>query len=230
MIENPKILIVEDEEKVANFLKKGLLIQGWESTIAPDGSTAISLFKQHNFDIAIIDVGLPDISGLEVCQIIRKENTKLPILMLTALGSLNDKLSGYEAGIDDYMVKPFDFMELLVRIKALLKRCVVAPENSQKLLKIADLELDTEQKVAIRSGNRIELTSKEFGLLEYLMRNQGRVCSKLDIAETVWDINFDRGTNYVEVYINYLRNKIDKGYPLKLIQTVVGMGYKIHKH
>jgi two-component system, OmpR family, copper resistance phosphate regulon response regulator CusR len=228
MVQNPKILIVEDEEKVANFIKKGFSIQGWESEIANDGRTALSLFANGTFDLIIVDVGLPDMSGLEVCQSLRKQNTTIPILMLTALGSLNDKLSGFENGVDDYMVKPFDFMELLVRIKALLKRCVQVVDN-QKVLKVDDLELHLDEKIAYRAGNRIELTAKEFGLLEYLMRSRGRVCSKVDIAETVWDINFDRGTNYVEVYVNYLRNKIDKEYSNKLIHTVVGMGYTIKK-
>ncbi len=228
MVENPKILIIEDEEKVASFIKKGFFVQGWDSEIAHDGHTAIKLFKNNSYDLVIVDVGLPDISGLEVCQNFRAQNCYIPILMLTALGSLNDKLSGFEMGVDDYMVKPFDFMELLVRIKALLKRCDNLKDN-QKVLKVEDLELDLDEKIAYREGDRIELTAKEFGLLEYLMRSRGRVCSKVDIAETVWDINFDRGTNYVEVYINYLRNKIDKGYANKLIHTVVGMGYTIKK-
>ena len=146
--------------------------------------------------------------------------------MLTAMGSITDKLSGYEAGTDDYLVKPFDFMELLVRIKALLKR-VVEPVIQTDTLHVADLQLDLKEKVARRSGKVIELTAREFNLLEYLMRNRGRVVSKVDIAEKVWDINFDTGTNFIEVYINYLRNKIDKGFDLKLIHTVIGMGYML---
>ncbi len=224
----PIILIVEDEEKVAGFIKKGFNIQGWDSHIAPDGATALQLFNTQKYDVVILDIGLPDINGIEICEKFKIINDVVPILMLTALGSLNDKLSGFEAGIDDYMVKPFDFMELLVRIKVLLKRCNGVEKNVSKL-SISDLELNLDEKLAYRNGAKIELTAKEYGLLEYLMRNQGRVCSKVDIAEQVWDINFDRGTNYVEVYVNYLRNKIDKGYDKKLIHTIVGLGYTIKK-
>ncbi len=221
-----KILIVEDDVKVANFIKKGLYTQNFESEIAFDGNQAKELLTKETFDLVILDIGLPDMSGLEVCGHIRKKNDKIPILMLTAMGSITDKLSGYEAGTDDYLVKPFDFMELLVRIKALLKRAV-EPAIPTDTLHVADLQLDLKEKVARRSGKVIELTAREFNLLEYLMRNRGRVVSKVDIAEKVWDINFDTGTNFIEVYINYLRNKIDKGFDLKLIHTVIGMGYML---
>ena len=219
------ILIVEDEQKVANFIKKGLETQSFEALIAEDGQTAIDTFSKHTFDLVILDIGLPGISGLEVCAKIRESNTQVPILMLTALGSMADKLSGFEVGTDDYLVKPFDFMELLVRVKALLKRSAPSSTSPNEVLKVADLELDLAQKLAFRGGRQIELTAKEYSLLEYLMRNRGRVISKVDIAENVWDINFDTGTNFIEVYINYLRNKVDKGFENKLIHTVVGMGY-----
>lgn len=228
MPENKKILIVEDELKVATFIKKGLQTQNFDTEIAFDGNEAKQLFTKNSFDLVILDIGLPDISGLEVCQFIRDQNNKIPILMLTALGSVADKLSGFEVGTDDYLVKPFDFMELLVRVKALIKRSVSTTTVSEKL-QVADLELDLNEKVARRGGQAVELTAREFNLLEYLMRNRGRVVSKLDIAEKVWDINFDTRTNFVEVYINYLRNKVDKGFSVKLIHTVVGMGY-ILKH
>jgi two-component system, OmpR family, copper resistance phosphate regulon response regulator CusR len=172
----------------------------------------------------ILDIGLPDMSGLDVCKMLRNKNSKVPILMLTAMGSLSDKLSGFEVGTDDYLVKPFDFMELLVRVKALLKRSINA-DMVTNTLNLADLELDLELKIARRGGQIIELTAREYLLLEFLMRSHGRVCSKIDIADKVWDINFDRGTNYVEVYINYLQNKVDKPFETKLIHTVVGMGY-----
>jgi DNA-binding response OmpR family regulator len=146
--------------------------------------------------------------------------------MLTAMGSLNDKLSGFEVGTNDYMVKPFDFMELLVRIRSLLKYCNDATEK-MNIINVSDLELDLNEKIARRSGNEIELTAREFSLLEYLMINKGKVVSKVDIAENVWDINFETHTNFVEVYINYIRNKIDKGYSNKLIHTVIGMGYML---
>lgn len=226
MIENKKILIVEDESKVATFIKKGLQTQSFDAEIAETGSEAKLLFNTKSFDLIILDIGLPDMSGLEVCEYIRSKNTKIPILMLTALGTVADKLSGFEVGTDDYMVKPFDFMELLVRVKALLKRTVEVEQPSEKLQE-ADLELDLKEKVARRNGKVVELTAKEFSLLEYLMINRGRVVSKVDIAEKVWDINFDTGTNFIEVYVNYLRNKIDKGFSNKLIHTIVGMGYML---
>ncbi|MDI9880617.1 response regulator [Flectobacillus longus] len=224
-MEKQHILIVEDEQKVANFIKKGLETQSFEALIAEDGQTAINTFSKHTFDLVILDIGLPGMSGLEVCAKIRESNTQVPILMLTALGSMADKLSGFEVGTDDYLVKPFDFMELLVRVKALLKRSTPSSTSPNEILKVSDLELDLAQKLAFRGGRQIELTAKEYSLLEYLMRNRGRVISKVDIAENVWDINFDTGTNFIEVYINYLRNKVDKGFENKLIHTVVGMGY-----
>ena len=226
MSDSKTFLIVEDEEKVASFIKKGLFTQGYNSEIASTGHEALALFESHKVDLVILDIGLPDMSGLEVCEQIRRTNAQIPVLMLTALGSVSDKLSGFEVGTDDYLVKPFDFMELLVRIKALLKR---TNENmpSDDILKVADLELNLHQKVAIRAGKVIALTAKEFSLLEYLMRNRGRVVSKLDIAENVWDIDFDTGTNFIEVYVNYLRNKIDKGFNDKLIHTIFGMGYTL---
>ncbi|MFY7826184.1 MAG: response regulator [Flectobacillus sp.] len=224
-MEKQHILIVEDEQKVANFIKKGLETQSFEALIAEDGHTAIDSFSKNTFDLVILDIGLPGMSGLDVCAKIRESNTQVPILMLTALGSMADKLSGFEVGTDDYLVKPFDFMELLVRVKALLKRSTPTVSYPNEVLKVADLELDLAQKLAFRGGRQIELTAKEYSLLEYLMRNRGRVISKVDIAENVWDINFDTGTNFIEVYINYLRNKVDKGFENKLIHTVVGMGY-----
>jgi two-component system, OmpR family, copper resistance phosphate regulon response regulator CusR len=226
MIENKKILIVEDEIKVATFIKKGLQTQNFEAEVVETGSDAKQVFDENSFDLIILDIGLPDMSGLEVCEYIRQKNTKIPILMLTALGTVADKLSGFEVGTDDYMVKPFDFMELLVRVKALLKRTTEIEQPSEKLHE-ADLELDLKEKVARRDGRVVELTAKEFSLLEYLMLNKGRVVSKVDIAEKVWDINFDTGTNFIEVYVNYLRNKIDKGFSNKLIHTIVGMGYML---
>ena len=226
MAEQKKVLIVEDEFKVATFLKKGLLTQNLLGEIAFTGLEAIDLFKNKHFDLVILDIGLPDISGLEVCNEIRKISSKVPILMLTAMGSLNDKLSGFEVGTNDYMVKPFDFMELLVRIRSLLKYCNDATEK-MNIINVSDLELDLNEKIARRSGNEIELTAREFSLLEYLMINKGKVVSKVDIAENVWDINFETHTNFVEVYINYIRNKIDRGYSNKLIHTVIGMGYML---
>ncbi len=230
MNENNYILIVEDEEKVANFIKKGLQTQNITADIANSGNMALEMFAENKYNFIILDVGLPDISGIEVCQKIRESNSNIPILMLTAMAGMGDKLAGFEAGTDDYLVKPFDFMELLVRIKALYKRCLeqtIETNSNENTLKVADLVLDLQEKVARRGEDLIRLTAKEFNLLEYLMRNKGIVISKIDIAEKVWDINFDTGTNFIEVYVNYLRNKIDKKFNNKLIHTIVGMGYML---
>ncbi|GAB3032242.1 response regulator transcription factor [Spirosoma pulveris] len=220
----PHLLVVEDETKVALFIKKGLETQSFTVTIAADGREGKRLIGTERFDLAILDVNLPFVSGLELAEYIRTKNMQLPILMLTALDSTTDKLMGFEAGADDYLAKPFDFLELVARVRALLRRSA-PPEESQPILRLADLELDRQQKVARRAGRTIDLTVREFALLDYLMRNQGRVVSRVDIAEQVWDVGFDTGTNVIDVYVNYLRNKIDKGEPVKLIHTVVGFGY-----
>ncbi|GAB2535011.1 response regulator transcription factor [Spirosoma aerophilum] len=222
--QKPSILVVEDEAKVALFLKKGLETQGFNITVAADGREGKRLAGTERFDLIILDVNLPFVNGVELAQYIRTKNAHLPILMLTALDSTTDKLMGFEAGADDYLIKPFDFLELVARIRALLRR-VAPPEEAQGVLELADLELDLNEKVARRGGETIDLTAREFALLEYLMRNQGRVVSRVNIAMQVWDLNFDTGTNVIDVYINYLRNKIDKDSPVKLIHTVVGLGY-----
>ncbi len=222
----PHLLLVEDETKVATFIKKGLERQGFTVEIAEDGKEGKRFFDERTYDLLILDVNLPYIDGIQLAHYIRTKNTQVPILMLTALDTTADKLAGFDAGIDDYLVKPFDFMELVARLKALLKRAAKTTELPN-VLRVADLELDLDQKLARRGGQTIELTAKEFALLEYLMRNRGRVVSKVDIAEKVWDIDFDTGTNFIEVYINYLRKKIDKEALTKLIHTVVGMGYTL---
>lgn len=220
----PRLLVVEDEAKVALFIKKGLEIQSFDVTLATDGREGKRLIGAERYDLVILDVNLPFISGLELAQYIRTRQANLPILMLTALDSTTDKLLGFEAGADDYLAKPFDFLELVARVRALLRR--MAPtEDTQPVLRLADLELDLREKVARRSGRTIDLTAREFALLDYLIRNQGRVVSRVDIAEQVWDIGFDTGTNVIDVYVNYLRNKIDRNAPVKLIHTVVGFGY-----
>ncbi|MCP1380857.1 response regulator transcription factor [Runella salmonicolor] len=222
----PHLLLVEDETKVAAFIKKGLERQGFTVEIAEDGREGQRLFDERTFDLIILDVNLPFMDGVELAAYIRTKNAQIPLLMLTALDTTADKLAGFDAGVDDYLVKPFDFMELVARLKALLKRAVKTIEQTN-VLRVADLELDLDQKLARRGGQTIDLTAKEFALLEYLMRNRGRVVSKVDIAEKVWDIDFDTGTNFIEVYINYLRKKIDKETANKLIHTVVGMGYTL---
>lgn len=219
-----KVLIVEDEPKLAGFVKKGLEEQAWEVDVAYDGQIGISLALSTLYDVIVLDVNLPKINGFELAALLRREDVRTPILMLTALGTLNDKLAGFDAGADDYLVKPFEFQELIVRLRALQKRNIERGQTTN-VLKVADLELDLNERVARRLGHRIDLTAKEFGLLEYFMRNRGRVVSRVDIAEKVWDIHFDTGTNTIDVYVNFLRKKIDRDFPQKLIHTVVGMGY-----
>lgn len=217
------ILLVEDESKVADFIKKGLKEQLYNVELAYDGLFGEKLALENEYDLAILDLILPGISGLELCRRIRKFKADLPILMLTAMGSTKDKVAGLEAGADDYLVKPFHFDELLARIKALSRRRMLVSPGM--IYKIADLEVDCYKKTARRSGKEITLTAKEFNLLELLVVNKNRVLSRTYIAETVWGINYDRGTNLIDVYINYLRTKIDKGFGTALIHTVIGMGY-----
>lgn len=219
-----KVLVVEDEPKLAGFIKKGLEEQSWEVEVAYDGQVGSSFALSNHYDVIVLDVNLPKINGFELASLLRKENITTPILMLTALGTLKDKISGFDSGADDYLVKPFEFQELIIRLRALQKRNS-DHKQTQNVLRIADLELDLNERIARRAGSRIELTAKEFGLLEYLMRNRGRVVSRVDIAEKVWDIHFDTGTNTIDVYVNFLRKKVDKNFPAKLIHTVVGMGY-----
>jgi DNA-binding response OmpR family regulator len=220
-----KILIVEDEPSISNFIKKGLEENGFETSQAFDGDMGLKLAKQDGFAVIILDLILPGINGLEVCQKLRKDlQVHTPVLMLTALSSTDDVVAGLDAGADDYLSKPFKIKELLARIRALTRRSGSLHTQVNRL-KVADLEMDLDQKKVIRGGKEIRLTPKEFFLLEYLMRNRNRVVSRLDILENVWDIQFDLGTNVVDVYMNYVRNKVDKPFEQKLIQTVVGMGY-----
>jgi len=221
-----KILIVEDERKLASFLKKGLIENNFKADVAHDGKNAEKLAGQNEYDLIILDIILPDINGLKLCEKFKQQNPRRPVLMLTALGTTEDKLSGFDAGADDYLVKPFEFRELLARIRALLKRFLEIYESSNKIV-VADLELDVEKKVARRGERVIELTAKEFLLLEYLMNNRGKVLSRNDIARKVWGGDFDVNTNVVDVYVNFLRKKIDKGFDKKLIHTRVGLGYVI---
>jgi two-component system copper resistance phosphate regulon response regulator CusR len=219
-----KILIVEDEPKVASFIKKGLEENNYEADIAYDGITAEKLVRSGRYDLFILDIIIPGINGLDLCKKLKEINPNIPVLMLTALGTTDDKISGFEAGASDYLVKPFEFRELLARVKVLLRKPEI-PRNKTNILIVGDLELDLERKVARRGDAFIDLTAKEFSLLEYFMRNSGRVLSRIDIAEKVWDIKFDFGTNVVDVYVNFLRKKIDKGHDTKMIHTRVGFGY-----
>lgn len=221
-----KILVVEDEPKLASFVKRGLEEQSCEVDVAYDGQIGQAMALSNTYDVIVLDVNLPKMNGFDLAQSLRRNQIKTPILMLTALGSVEDKLEGFESGADDYLVKPFEFRELMARLRALYKRGQDTGIKAN-VLKVADLELDLNEKVARRGGKRIELTAKEFGLLEYLMRNRGRVVSRIDIAEKVWDIHFDTGTNVIDVYVNFLRKKVDKDFPARLIHTVIGMGYML---
>jgi two-component system copper resistance phosphate regulon response regulator CusR len=219
-----KILIVEDEPKVASFIKKGLEENNYEAEITFDGLLAENLARENDYNLYILDIIIPGIGGLELCKRLKKLNPNIPVLMLTALGTTDDKINGFDAGADDYLVKPFEFRELLARVKVLVKKSGLPNVQVNKLVH-DDLELDLDSKLARRGTATIELTAKEFTLLEYFMRNKGRVLSRNDIAEKVWDVSFDFGSNIVDVYVNFLRKKIDKGFDNKLIHTKVGFGY-----
>lgn len=227
-MESIKVLIVEDELKVAGFLKKGLEEIGYEADIAYDGMMGLKMYQQAIYQIIILDINLPVMNGFDLCKEIRKFDNRIPIIMLTALSGTDNKIMGFDSGADDYLVKPFEFRELIARIKVLLKRYDVG-YFSNSILKIADLEMNTDSKIVKRGDDIINLTAKEFALLEYLLRNQNRVISRIDIAEKIWDINFDTGTNVIDVYINFIRKKIDKNYNIKLLHTVIGMGYVLRE-
>lgn len=214
--------MIEDEEKISSFTKKGLEENHYQVEIAADGAAALKQVLNHPYDLVILDVMLPYVGGIEICRQIRLKNQQLPILMLTALGTVDDKVKGFKAGADDYLLKPFHFSELLVRIEALLRR--KKPDGSH-LLVFEDTELNTLNNEVMRSGNPISLTTKEFDLLVFFIRNKNKILSRQLIAKEVWGIDFDTGTNMIDVYINYLRKKLDKGYDRKLIHTVIGKGY-----
>ncbi|MDN5286332.1 MAG: Response regulator MprA [Mucilaginibacter sp.] len=219
-----KVLLVEDEPKVAAFISKGLEECDYQVTIARDGLSAKRVFDTNSFDLLILDVMLPDISGIELCRIIRKSNTEIPLLMLTALDNVDSKVTGLQAGADDYLVKPFHFNELLARMEALLRRARKDTDQLQ-ILAFADLKLNTWDKTAERAGVQISLTAKEYSLLELFMLHPNKTLSREYIAEKVWGIGFDTGTNFIDVYVNYLRKKIEKGFNSKLIFTIINMGY-----
>ena len=205
------ILIVEDEKRVADLLKAGLEENGYQTMVAYDGAMGLRLFQTYSFHLVISDIILPKMDGFELCKEIRKQNEKIPILMLTALGSTDDKLDGFDAGADDYMTKPFDFRELTARVKVLLKRNKEIVADVPEQIEYADLT--------------IKLSPKEYNLLRYMVENAEKVISRVEIAEKVWNTHFDTGTNFIDVYINYLRKKIDKEFDVKLIHTKPGIGF-----
>jgi DNA-binding response OmpR family regulator len=226
---NTSVLLIEDEPKVAASVKTWLVENGFDVEIAPDGAVGQFLVQNNHYDIILLDLNLPYVSGYEVCKMIRSTRPELPIILVTALGGVEQKLIGFEAGADDYLVKPFDFRELLARMRALLKKSAQPLSDKQhEVFRVADLEINTGFKTVFRSGKPIDLTAKEYSLLEYLVRLNGRVASRHEIVEAVWDMNFDTGTNVVEVYINFLRKKIDRLFEPKLIHTKQGLGYYLN--
>lgn len=217
-----RVLVVEDNEKMASTLERGLREQGYLVEVAGNAAGARSAVSQHQHDAIVLDLMLPDIDGVELCRWMRRQGHRTPLLMLSALSSTKDKVVGLDAGADDYLTKPFEFDEFLSRIRALLRR---GQSTEASTLHYADLELDLTKRLAKRSGKSIALTNKEFALLEFFMRKAGVVLSRTQIGESVWDMNFDPSSNVIDVYVSMLRRKIDKGFPIPLIQTVVGMGY-----
>lgn len=226
------ILIVEDDERIARTISKGLEEKGFETTIAFDGKIALKLALANPFDLFLLDLNLPELNGYQVTEGIRDAGIETPILMLTALGETDDKIEGFEKGADDYLVKPFDFRELIARINALLKRSspsAITQEDDANELFVADLKVDLDAKLVYRGDQAIQLTPKEFGLLEFLIHNKGKVVSKEEIAEAIWEQNPGKSLNVIEVYINFLRKKIDKDFEPKLIKTKSGMGYVLRE-
>ena len=219
-------MIVEDEMKVANAVKMGLEENGFSVALAYDGRRGKELAASGDYDLVILDLNLPGHTGYEICEVIRQRNARVPVIMLTARVGMDDKMRAFELGADDYLVKPFDFRELLARIRVFLKRAgaETIPDNRYRIM-IADLEINRERKEVLRSGKKIPLTAKEYQLLELLALHSGKVISKAVIAEKVWNIDFDTGTNVIEVYMNFLRKKIDKDFDHKLLHTKTGMGY-----
>jgi DNA-binding response OmpR family regulator len=220
-----KILIAEDQRKLSDVLCEEFKKQGYDIVVASDGKVAEEVFAQHKFSIVLLDINLPYKNGYELCRIFRLIDNKVPIIMLTALGELDDKMEAFNVGADDYIVKPFHMQELLARVQVFLKRRGSNAITENEKFIDGDIEIDFDNKSVHRNGQEISLTSREFSLFEVLVRNKGRVVSKAQLSEQVWGINFDTGTNTIEVFISFLRNKIDKPFSSKLIHTKPGFGY-----
>ncbi len=224
-----KLLVVEDNERIAGLLAKGLEEKGYEVTVAYDGRSGIKLAKQLDIDLLITDIILPKIDGIELCKKVRAFKPELPIIMLTALGTTDDKVEGFDAGADDYLVKPFEMKELLARVKALLKRSKARTSEAVEVLQYAGIKMNLNLQTVKREDKNIQLTPKEFNLLKFMLENPERVLSRTEIAEKVWDTHFDTGTNFIDVYINYLRRKVEKDFSGKLIHTKQGVGFILIK-
>lgn len=219
------ILVIEDEAAVISLIKRGLEEERATVSVALDGSTGLKMAREHQFDIILLDIMLPEINGIDVCKQLRGDGNRTPILMLTALGSTENVITGLDSGADDYLTKPFKLSELYARVRALGRRNTIA--RNDDILETGELILNTATKSASREGKTITLTATEYKLLEFFMKNANRVLSRMEILEHVWDINFNLGTNVVDVYVNYLRKKIDKNYDSQMIHTLVGMGYML---
>lgn len=232
-----KILLVEDEAHVVSFIKKGLSEEGFEVSVAFEGKMGLQLATENQFDLIILDIMLPEMNGLDVCKAIRINNQQVPILFLTALGTSENVVLGLDNGADDYLVKPFKFIELVARIKNLLRRVdgkspkAAGEESAEKhLYSFSDLKLNDYTKTVIRAEEEISLTSTEFKLLLHFLKNKNKVLSRMDILEAVWGVDYDLGTNVVDVYVNYLRKKVDAKSENKIIHTVIGMGYVLKEN
>ena len=223
-----RILLIEDEVKTLQSLRQGMEEQEWNVNTATDGHSGLRLALNGDYDVIISDVTMPGLTGIQLLKELRSSGIGTPLLLLTALSDTNDKVEGLEAGADDYLAKPFDFRELLARVKALARR-PVSTTRKESVLRYADVEMDLGSKMVVRNGKVILLTPREFALLEFFMRSPEIVLSKSEIAEKVWDVNFDTGTNVIEVYVNYLRNKLDKSAEKKLIHTLFGQGYVLRE-
>ncbi len=222
-----RLLLVEDQKKVASFIKKGLVQMGYAVDVAETAGAAESLVSNHSYDLIILDVMLPDQNGVDVAHHLRRDGCQAPILMLTALSGTKDRIRGLDAGADDYLSKPFELDELYARIRALLRRAGSTQQGNSMLLRVADLEVNLVTRSVVRAKKKIQLTPKEFSLLEYLLRHAGRPVSRMNIAESVWDMHHDSDSNVVDVYVNTLRKKVDAPFGNKLIHTVIGVGYML---
>jgi len=223
-----KVLVIEDEQQVSSFIKQGLEEHAFAVDVAFDGNIGERLALSRDYDVIVLDIVIPGVNGFDLCRMIKKEKPSTPVIMLTTLGTTSDKLSGFDAGADDYMLKPFEFEELVARLKVLVRRRSITTDYGN-VLRFEDLKLDIEKKVAHRQDKVIKLSAKEFALLEFFLRNPERVISRSELAEKIWNIKFETGTNVVEVYMNMLRNKIDRDFEPKLLQTRIGLGYVLSK-
>ncbi|MEG0928969.1 response regulator transcription factor [Chryseobacterium sp.] len=224
----PHILLVEDDKRLSRLIGRGLLEQDMDVSFAYDGEKALELTSSQDFDLIITDIIVPLKNGLDFCREIKSSKPHIPVIMLTALGTTDDKLEGFDSGADDYLTKPFEMRELIARVKVLMKRFSLLSPTEQ-LLKYENIEMDLKLKSVSRNGISIKLTPKEFNLMKYMLENPERVLSRSEIAENVWETHFDTGTNFIDVYINYIRKKIDRDFESKLIHTKAGMGFILKK-